>query len=283
VIRKALSLSLALMLAGGPTALYAQGTSDPDIAKGIKQVDDGDFDGAILTLDNAARRLAANPAKVNDLSQAYLYLGIAYVGKGHEAAAKAKFREALGQIKTLTLSPDKFPPKVIDVFEAAKADAAKAPAAPQAAEKKGGHKGLLIGLGVAAVGGGVAIAAGGGGSKSSAPTDTRRTETFTGSLCCDTYPENYRSFDIVVGAAGTLDATIEWSSSDTNIFYELALDDDSYTTVARSNRTSNTKSQLSASVSPRTSSPGAAYRMNIGFHADGTTSAVAFTLTVKHP
>src|SRR5262245_48184645 len=94
--------------------------TDPEVLKGIKSVDDGDYDGAILILDNASRRLASDPAKANDLSQAYLYLGIAYVGKGHEAAAKAKFREALTQIKDMTLSPDKFPPKVIDVFEAAR-------------------------------------------------------------------------------------------------------------------------------------------------------------------
>jgi hypothetical protein len=77
-------------------------------------------DDAIVTLDGAVRRLAADKSPPADLPQAYLYLGIAYVGKGHDAAAKAKFREALRQLKDLSLSADKFPPKVINVFETAR-------------------------------------------------------------------------------------------------------------------------------------------------------------------
>jgi hypothetical protein len=149
------------------TAARAQApvANDPDVAQGIQQVEEGDYDAAILTLDNAARRLSADPKKTRELSQAYLYLGVAYVGKGHEAAAKAKFREAVTQIRELTLSPDKFPPKVIDLFEAAREEVAKAPApapAPAAAPVRegggggGGKKWLIIGgLGAAAAGGAV--------------------------------------------------------------------------------------------------------------------------------
>jgi tetratricopeptide (TPR) repeat protein len=148
-------------------------TVDPDVAKGIRQVDEGDYDAAIVTLDAAARRLAVDKTKVRDLSQAYLYLGIAYVGKGHEAAAKAKFREAVGQIKDLSLSADRYPPKVIDLFEAAKEEAnrgpaasARKPAAPQAAPETtsggggggGGKKILLIGGGLAVAGAGTYFA-----------------------------------------------------------------------------------------------------------------------------
>src|SRR5262249_35871218 len=73
---KLLSWALVASLVGGPAPLV-----DPDIEKGIKQVEDGDFDTAIITLDNAARHLAADPGRAKELSQAYLYLGIAYVGK----------------------------------------------------------------------------------------------------------------------------------------------------------------------------------------------------------
>jgi hypothetical protein len=170
--RSSTALGLCLSLVFSPLATDADAPpTDPEVVKGIKLVDDGDFDAAILTLDGAARRLATDPKQAKELSQAYLYLGIAYVGKGHEAAAKAKFREALGQIKDITLSPDKFPPRVIDVFEAARSESsqtakAAAPApAPAPAKKKGGSKkGLLIGVGVAAAAGGIALAAGGGGS-----------------------------------------------------------------------------------------------------------------------
>jgi tetratricopeptide (TPR) repeat protein len=95
------------------------------LAAGIKQVQDGDYDGAILTLDSVARRLAAEPSRARELSRAYLYLGIAYVGKGQEAAARARFREALGQDRDLSLPPEEFPPKVINVFEAAKEEATR--------------------------------------------------------------------------------------------------------------------------------------------------------------
>ena len=171
--RKASTLVLALAVVASPVPAPAQTGLDPEVAKGMALVDDGDYDAAILTLDGAARRLATDAKKTNDLSQAYLYLGIAYMGKGHEAAAKAKFKEAVAQIKDLTLSPDKFPPKVIDAFEAAKAEAGQAKAAaaasPAAAapEKKkgGGGKAILIIGGVAAAAG-VAVAAGGGDRKS---------------------------------------------------------------------------------------------------------------------
>ena len=74
------------------------------------------------------------------------------------------------QIKDLTLSPDKFAPRVIDLVEAAKAEArttaagAKPAAAP--AKKGGGSKKLLIfgGLGVAAAGGAALALKGGGDS-----------------------------------------------------------------------------------------------------------------------
>ena len=164
-IALALSLSGALVFAGGPAAYSQTSVTDADVQKGIRMVDDGDYDAAILLLDAAARRLSADTSKVRDLSQAYLYLGIAYVGKGHEAAAKAKFREAVARIKDLTLSPDKYPPKVIDLFEAARDEARTAGARPTASgaatptatqgEGGGGSKKLLLigGLGLAAAGG----------------------------------------------------------------------------------------------------------------------------------
>jgi hypothetical protein len=176
VLRNALCLLLALgLLAGAPIAAQTPAATDPEVTKGIRQVDEGDYDAAIVTLDGAARRLATDKNKVKDLSQAYLYLGIAYVGKGHEAAAKAKFREAMAQIKDLSLSADRYPPKVINLFEAAKEEAARsgggtgtttarrnpAPAPAQPEKGGGGSKKLiLIGGGVAAAGAGAYLAFG---------------------------------------------------------------------------------------------------------------------------
>jgi hypothetical protein len=174
VLRKSLCLLLTLVLLGAvplaaqtpPKAAQTPPKVDPEVAKGIRQVDEGDYDAAIVTLDGAARRLAADKTRVKDLSQAYLYLGIAYVGKGHEAAAKAKFREAVGQIKDLSLSADRYPPKVINLFEAAKEEAnrtagpafprrpAAAPGEPAAQDGGGSKKLLLLGGGAVVAGGG---------------------------------------------------------------------------------------------------------------------------------
>ena len=121
--RGILALALTFGLSAVGVDAFPQAPSDPEVAKGIEQVEQGDYDAAIFTLDGAARRLSADPKKSRQLSEAYLYLGIAFLGKGHEAAAKAKFREAVKQIKDLSLSPDKFAPRVIDLVEAAKAEA----------------------------------------------------------------------------------------------------------------------------------------------------------------
>ena len=277
--RTVLCFALILGLSHPPGVMASQTmtATDPEVLKGIKSVDDGDFDGAILILDNASRRLASDPARANDLSQAYLYLGIAYVGKGHEAAAKAKFREALTQIKDMTLSPDKYPPKVIDVFEAARQEAGTSASRGGQAKGGGGHKGLLIGAGIVAVGGGVAIAAASGGKGSQ---DNRRTDTFTGTLCGSTeICEDTRSYDIVVSGPGTLDATVTWG--DQSIFFQMRLTDENFNDVAFSNRTSNTSSQLTAQVTPQRSTSSAAYHLDVNRPDSG--GAVPFTLTVRHP
>lgn len=177
------TLSAPAGFAQTPTA------TDKEVVKGIQLVENGEFDEAIVTLDLAVARLQKVPSAHQDLTQAYLYLGVAYLGKGHESAAKARFREALAQVKDLKLTSEKFAPKVIELFEQAKAESGPAAApkptaaaspAPAAGppQKKGGSKTpILIGVGVAVVGAGVAVAAGGGGDGGSAsPTTTQATQ-----------------------------------------------------------------------------------------------------------
>ena len=223
IVRSAgVAVVVAAILAAGPLFVDAA-PDDPELARGITLVDDGDYDSAILTLDTVARRLAADPGRTRDLSQAYLYLGIAYMGKGHEAAARAKFKEAVQQIKDLTLSPDKFPPKVIDVFESAKQEAnATAAAAPvPMKEKKGGSgKLLLIGGGVAAAAG-VALAAGGGGGGGGAtattqPSDGRNRLEFSGRLP-NAQGGSYDNYTIVATRPGTLEARVTWTNGQIEI------------------------------------------------------------------
>ena len=265
-MRRVLCLSMVLVLATATIPVAAQGL-DADVQKGIAQVDDGDYDGAILTLDNAARRLAVDKTKSNDLAQAYLYLGIAYIGKGREAAAKAKFREAVAQIKTLSLSADKFPPKVVDLFEAAKAEEVKATAAPSPTpspsasgavpveKKKGGSKAILVIGGIAVAGGAAALAAGGGSGSSSSSTPTTpttpttQTMTFTGTLAS----ENIDCKQIVATKPGTLEARLTWTDPQVDLGISCQEHDPPYTGCAgTSNRTSNTTRVLTTPVTQKT-------------------------------
>jgi len=276
-------LGLCVLTAGA----WAQpAASDPEVLKGISLVEEGENDAAIFTLDTAVRRLAADPTKTGELSQAYLYLGIAYFGKGHEAAAKAKFREAVKQFSGISLSAEQYPPTIIDLFEAAKAaeENASTVAAPE--EKKGGSKKPLILLGVGgAAAAGIAVAAGGGGG-SEETEPTMQTVGFSGTL---TTPDDYdRGYTLYVQGSGVLEATVTWTS-ETNDSLGMRLwagepwSAEAPEPVAESNRTSDTSAQIQFQVSPRN------YVVDLFMHwrdecHDGTlTCTVSFELTVRHP
>lgn len=186
---------------------------DPRLAKGVAQVDEGDYDGAIVTLDVLVRELAARNARSTDLAQAYLYLGVAYLAKGHETSAKARFREALGQAGDLRLSTDKFAPRVVELFEKAREETRLATAAPTPVPKRGRSKTVPILLGVVAAGGGaVALAAGGGGNPSPPPGTPPL--MFNGQLSART-----ESAQQTVGpfAAGACEASLSWSDGRTEV------------------------------------------------------------------
>ena len=59
-MRAACCLALALGLVALPVRGLAQAAvTDPDVLKGISQVEEGEYDAAIFTLDTASRRLAS--------------------------------------------------------------------------------------------------------------------------------------------------------------------------------------------------------------------------------
>jgi len=281
MLPRVLSLCLAFCLSAPAGALAQTAAIDPEIARGIKAVDDGDYDAAILVLDQAVRRLVTAPARARDLSQGYLYLGIAYVGKGHEAAARAKFREALGQIQDLSLSPDKFPPKVIDLFEAARAETRQEAAKPSPKKKGGGGKGVLIGVGVvAAAGAGVALAAGGGGSSSStAPTTTpapvaNPTEVYQGFL--DRGNSGAIVNPPVAQTPGPWRAELTWTGDRTEVrmFIVDAITKDGLTEVRLTSP--------NASVGEWAGQAGRRYEIEL-FLQEGGASQSNYTLRVTHP
>jgi hypothetical protein len=220
VARRFAATLLATVLVAGPTA--GQSPADPRLAKGIGEVDQGDYDAAIVTLDELVREWAGKPGNAKDLAQAYVYLGVAYLAKGHETAAKARFREALMQSGDLRLGTDQFAPRVVELFEKAREESRQqAPAAP---DKKGGSsKTLLVVLGgAAAAGGAVALAAGGGTSASpppaTSPQATSPPQTQPLSFPGLFNPTN-KDAKIEVGPfrAGPCQAELSWSDGRTRV------------------------------------------------------------------
>ena len=301
MLRQTLALGLAASLLWAPIVAGQTVTSDPEVLRGIRQVEDGDYDPAIVTLDAVARRLSGDPARTRDLSQAYLYLGIAYIGKGHEAAAKAKFREAVAQIKDLTLSPDKFPPKVIDLFEAAREEArvqaqsaaaspaaatpAAAPASPPQ-KKGGGGKTILIIAGLAAAGGGVALAAGGkGGASGTSATPTTPGATPTPAPTTSTTLERtdavpngeFRGFVVTASKAGTLQAKVQWRNRDVKLDLGCQESNPPYTQCNGTyTRVNDTEATFSTPVQPKE------YLVTVGNYS-GLAGAETFTVLIQYP
>lgn len=179
-------LLLALAL-GPPVSLEAQATADAELEKGVLQVQSGDFEAALITLDGAVRRLAGQRGATGDLARTHVYLGMAYLGLDQEKAARERFQDAWRVDNGMKPSASEFPPRVLRLLEEARKEvlspsAAKTTPEPQAspqptakggadssatAPKKGGSKLPLVLVGVAAVGGGVALAA----SKKTDPRD----------------------------------------------------------------------------------------------------------------
>jgi hypothetical protein len=168
---------LLVMALGVPHAGLAADV-DTDLATGVRQAQEGDFENAVTTLDSVVRRLTGQPGRAKDLARAYTYLSIAYLGLSQEQTAKAKFMEAWKAEPGMELSPREFPPRILEFFEEARREAgvsappapatpAPAPrpvATPEPEEKKGGSKTVPILIGVAVLGGvGAALAMGGGG------------------------------------------------------------------------------------------------------------------------
>jgi hypothetical protein len=172
-------------------AIAQSSPADVDLATGIRQVREGDFDAALITLDGVVRRLSGQQGQAKELARAYTYLAIAYVGLAQQETAKAKLLEAWKADKHMTLSPKEFPPSIIEFFEQAKKEGeetAKAEAKPispvpspapspvgttEKTERKsagGGGKTALIVVGVLAAAGGIALAAKGGASSPALPT-----------------------------------------------------------------------------------------------------------------
>ena len=173
----ALIVATSLVVATVPAAPQEAG----DLEKGIRQVESGEFEDAVITLDAAALRLALEGRQPKALARAYAYLAIAYLQMGQERAAKAKFLDALRADKDLRLDPGQQTPKVIQFFLDVEREAQRGAATTPAAAAHGKSSKtvpILIGAGAAVAGVGVLVAAGGKDSVST-PTTTLPVATTT--------------------------------------------------------------------------------------------------------
>src|SRR5262245_61045644 len=156
-MRRALASLLSCLMAGAP-AWPQEPTGEQEAADGIRQVREGDFERAVVTLDSAVRKLEGHRERERLLVQVLLQLGVALGALEQNEPGRARFRRALQIDPKLRLSPDAFSPKVILVFEQTRAEVER-----QHGDggKGGGSKALVI-VGAAAAVTGVALAVSGG-------------------------------------------------------------------------------------------------------------------------
>jgi hypothetical protein len=219
-MRKLLAGWVVLVMLGSPVS--SQTPSGDELATGIRQVEQGDYSAAVVTLDNAIRNLGKDPARAKDIAQAYLYLGVAHAGTGQEQAARADFCRAKRQNPSVKVELANPPANVAKLFaEPCPSTTSTGAAAPAAtAAKKGGSKTLPILLGVgAAAGVAIAVAAGGGDDGPTTSTlGVRRDAVFTARPTCAqqmggacTSAQN--AHEVIVSSSGVLEATL--SAADT--------------------------------------------------------------------
>jgi len=155
-------------LAAMPTfAMQEAGTPESGVATGVRQVEQGDYAGAVKSLEPAIARLRGDPARVRLLVQADIQLAIAHVALDHTAQAVQAFSEVLTLDPDLRLDEERFSPKVLSALETAREQAARRGGAP-VRKSSSGRKAALIGGGAVVAAGATILAVRGGGD--SVPT-----------------------------------------------------------------------------------------------------------------
>lgn len=99
---------------------YALGPGRERLREGRILYDRAQPDQAIPVLENAARQLASGLAlssDARDLHEALMLLGMAHVGTGDEAAARAAFRRSVILDPTRQLDQVNYPPRVVELFD----------------------------------------------------------------------------------------------------------------------------------------------------------------------
>src|SRR6266851_7724995 len=121
-MRRAVSWVLAVACCAMPAPAAVQETTasaESGIATGVRQVEEGDFEGAVTTLESAIARLRGDPQRVRLLVQADIQLAVAHTALDHGPQAVQAFSEAITLDPNLRLPPDRYSPKVLRALETA--------------------------------------------------------------------------------------------------------------------------------------------------------------------
>jgi len=100
--------------------------SDPYFDRGLRQLAEGDFQEAVLTLEPVARRLE-QAGKEKELARAEFYLGIALLELNRQGSAKERFLKALDLDSSLKVPGALFSPKITSFFGTVREAARKKP------------------------------------------------------------------------------------------------------------------------------------------------------------
>jgi len=162
-MRRPVSWISIVALAAVPSfALQEAATPESGVATGVRQVEEGDYAGAVKSLEPAIARLRGDPARVRLLVQADIQLAIAQVALDHTTEAVQAFSEALTLDPNLRLDEERYSPKVLHALETAREQAARRSGAPVRKSSSGG-KAALIGGGLVVAAGATVLAVRGGG------------------------------------------------------------------------------------------------------------------------
>jgi hypothetical protein len=152
-VRKGLIVLAAILVM--PAVLPGTQAPEPDpaVAEGVRLVNEGDFEAATRALEGAVEALRGIPGREQALGNAHLYLGVAAMGMGDEAAARHRFRAALDAHPDLKLAPKQLSAKIVRVFEEVRLErAATAKSRTRRTALKWGLLGATAGVGAGLAG-----------------------------------------------------------------------------------------------------------------------------------
>lgn len=215
---------LLIFTCGALPAATAQETTpsaESGVATGVRQVEEGDFEGAVASLEAAIPRLRGDPQRLRLLVQADIQLAVAHTALDHGPQAVQAFSEAITLDPNLRLDPQRFSPKVLRALETAREQAARRTATPAPARKSSGRTALLVGGGAAVAAGVVAIVARGNG-RSGVPTFTGA-RFGTPALNCPNGSDNlHLPFFILIEAANPSKDPVPITSASTVVKIEAS-------------------------------------------------------------